>query len=178
MTATPNALHSQAALGPDSQRWGTNPATFEQLNLEFRFDLDAAAEHATHKCPRWFGPGSPVPDSLVIPWTGRVFLNPPYSRTTIHDWAGKVIEEAPHCEVIYVLIAGRIETRWYRRCFESEFCHEQRFGSGRESFMDPRIDFAIGQAAGFPNVGLVFRPLPRATHFPVPRLGLAHPPQE
>lgn len=181
MTATPSALHSQNARGERSQCWGTDPDTYARINAEFRFDLDAAAESWSARCPRWFGPGSPVPDSLAVPWTGRVWLNPPYGRGTILRWVDKVLTEAPHCEVIYMFVAFRPETEWMRRCFESPHLHEERRGTSRETFLDPDTrSYCLDkhgniQSAGFPQVGLVFRPTPRALNFPVPRLGLAFP---
>lgn len=72
--------------------YGTPGWLFDQLNRQFNFSIDLAANEANHKHPRWLGPGSPIAeDSFKYPWQGRCFLNPPFSRRT-KQWVRRAIE--------------------------------------------------------------------------------------
>ncbi|WP_205408899.1 DNA N-6-adenine-methyltransferase [Listeria goaensis] len=57
--------------------WETPPALFDELNREFQFTLDAAADANNHKCDVWF---SEENDALNQKWRGSVFCNPPYEK--------------------------------------------------------------------------------------------------
>ena len=137
-----------------SQRddWETPRALFEVLDAEFRFDLDPAASPTTAKCARWYGPGSPLAeDGLSAPWSGRVFLNPPYG-TRIARWV-----EAAHrwghsgaCEVVVALLPARTDTLWFHR-------HVLRAGEIR--FIRGRLTFEGGPyPAPFPSMIVIWRP--------------------
>jgi phage N-6-adenine-methyltransferase len=71
--------------------WGTPPDFFQALDTEFGFTLDAAASPANALCPRYW---TKADNALVQPWTGIVFLNPPYGRG-IEKWGHPL--KAGHC---------------------------------------------------------------------------------
>lgn len=183
-TAKTSVLHSENALGSASQLWGTNPDTFAAINNEFRFQLDAAAQEWSAKCPLWLGPENPDPayrDALSVSWYAicrnngvapTVWINPPYTRRTIDVWMRKCHEEARKGCTIYALVAARIETQWYRRCFASDHLHEERRGMRRERYVHP-IKRTTKDAAGYPTVGLVFRPSHRNGDAPSVSYGLS-----
>jgi len=94
---------------------GTPQGTFDALNAEFHFDLDAAASKENAKCDLWMGPGSTLAeDALTEDWGGTgftIWLNPPYSV------AGKFIkkarEEADKGATVVLLLPVRSDTKWW-----------------------------------------------------------------
>ncbi len=82
-----------------------------KLDAEFRFTLDAAASMTNRKCERFFTKDE---DSLVQPWSGRVWCNPPYSATMTPAFMAKATAERNHCEVIVMLVPSRTSTAWWR----------------------------------------------------------------
>lgn len=66
----------------ERNRWRTPPVEYARLAARYGpYDLDAAADETNHLCPRWLGPGSPIAtDALTVPWSGRVWCNPPYDQ--------------------------------------------------------------------------------------------------
>lgn len=85
-----------------SDSWTTPRSTYDVLNREFRFTLDAAALQASTLVPdNWYGPDHPEPsrqDALTRSWLddcngGTVWLNPPYGRA-IKSFMAKAHEEA------------------------------------------------------------------------------------
>ena len=95
--------------------WYTPPSLFAALGL--RFDLDpAAAANPTHdhvpadrKLAGW-----EYEDGLIEPWTGRVWLNPPYGPEAV-PFIDKMVE---HGNGI-LLVAARTETRWFQKAAAS-----------------------------------------------------------
>jgi phage N-6-adenine-methyltransferase len=72
--------HFSSARTGDNQKdkWQTPPIIFEQLNDEFSFTLDAAAEPETALCYNYF---TAEDDALSKDWGNEtVYCNPPYSR--------------------------------------------------------------------------------------------------
>lgn len=52
---------------------------------------------------------TPAEDGLKTPWTGRVWLNPPFTSRSVGDWLCKL---ADHGNGI-ALVAARTETKWF-----------------------------------------------------------------
>jgi len=53
-------------------------------------------------------------NGLEEPWSGRVWLNPPYSGTLVREFAEKILLEIPNCEQIVVLVNNATETGWFQ----------------------------------------------------------------
>lgn len=71
----------------------TTAIFFDELDLEFHFVLDAAANEKSAKCKDFF---TPEQDGLLQNWErsdGVVFCNPPYGRE-IGKWVKKSFEES------------------------------------------------------------------------------------
>lgn len=73
-------------------------------------------------------------DGLLYPWTGRVWLNPPYGRF-IREWLNKL---AHHKNGI-ALVFARTETNWAQYAFET--CNAVNFLHNRIEFIpsDPAV---------------------------------------
>lgn len=102
---TPSGLlHERGWSG--SVEWYTPPEVFEALRLTF--DLDPAAPPGgvpwvpanTHYSAR--------EDGLAQPWSGTVWLNPPYGRE-VGQWLARL---ADHGDGI-ALVFARTDTRWW-----------------------------------------------------------------
>jgi len=63
-------------------------------------------------------------DGLAQPWTGRVFLNPPYGRE-IDLWIAKLVDEVMvgHVPGAIALVPGRIDTAWWARLRDFVWCN-------------------------------------------------------
>jgi len=121
--------------------WGTPGDVFQELDKEFDFDLDAAAERGSAKCSDWLGLDHPDPtrrDSLGGPsWPGlRSFLNPSYSPDggTLFRWTVRAHSESKNKEHVVCLLPGTADTDWANYCFEH--ADEMRF-TPRIAFIDP-----------------------------------------
>ena len=86
-----------AAMTSDSMEWTTPRDLFDELDAEFRFDLDAASTHENALCERHW---TMAEDGLEMPWEGHVWCNPPYGRG-IGKWVRKAAESnrggSPSC---------------------------------------------------------------------------------
>jgi site-specific DNA-methyltransferase (adenine-specific) len=73
-----------------TDEWATPQDLFDRLDDEFSFTLDVCADDWNFKCPTYFTKDI---DGLSQPWTGVVWMNPPYGRT-IRLWMAKALQEA------------------------------------------------------------------------------------
>lgn len=119
--------------------WTTPRTTFDDLNREFQFTLDAAALQMSTLVPdNWYGPDHPEPsrqDALTRNWLddsrgGRVWLNPPYGRA-IKTFMAKADQESKSGLTIVCLVPSRTDTQWW---WDSVIHHEVRFIKGRLKF--------------------------------------------
>jgi len=91
-------------------------------------------------------------DALLIPWEGRVFVNPPYGRV-LSRWIEKGLLElrAGHAKCIVWLLPARTDTRWF---------HDLLFPNAKEiRFLRGRVHFENGEGrsgpAPFPSMIVV-----------------------
>lgn len=147
-----------------SDNWSTPQWVYDQLNEEFRFQIDCAALRENSKCDLYFGPDvlPPYNDALTNDWTtGRppfhCWLNPPYSR--VREFIAKAAEEAQKGCTVVCLVPARTDTRWWHQHVWDVSRHgprpgvEVRFIPGRLKFGDS------ANSAPFPSVVIVFRPV-------------------
>lgn len=122
-----------------SDSWTTPRDTFDALDREFRFTLDAAALQTSTLVPdNWYGPDHPEStrrDALTRSWRedcngGAVWLNPPYGRA-IKAFMAKANEEAQGGVRVVALVPSRTDTQWW---WDSAIHHEVRFIKGRLKF--------------------------------------------
>lgn len=119
-----------------SNHWSTPPDFYAGLDKEFGFTFDP--------CPLM----SDV-DGVKVPWSGRVFCNPPYSAI------GRFLEKGlwhlsqRDCELLVYLIPARTDTAWFH-----DYCNakaEIRFIRGRLRFGDGK------GTVPFPSMLVIYR---------------------
>lgn len=90
-------------------------------------------------------------DGLTMPWTGNVWLNPPYSQPDIEIFANKVVSEYVSNRITQaiVLVNNATETAWFQTLLKSAdvVC----FPSGRIRFIDK-----LGEPTSAPLQGQAF----------------------
>ena len=155
-------MNSALMFSKATDEWATPQDTFDALDREFRFALDAAASDTNHKCESymtqemdalacdWF---SSLP--LMGPWA--VWLNPPYSKG--REFIAKAAEEARKGCTVVCLVPSRTDTRWWHEHVWDREQHKPRPGV-EVRFIKGRLKFG-GATAGapFPSVVIVFRPV-------------------
>ena len=111
-------------------------------------------------------------DGLSRPWSGRVYLNPPYGKG-IGPWIEKVREEheAGRVTAAVVLVKAATDTRWFRVLSERyprcEVAGRLRFSGCKDPAPFPSVLFYLGDevqrfAGVFGRFGVLVAPLPAA----------------
>jgi phage N-6-adenine-methyltransferase len=125
--------------------WETPQAFFDQLDAEFGFTLDVAAQPGNAKCARYF---TPEDDGLAQPWAGVCWMNPPYGPT-LDQWIRKAYESAQAGATVVCLVPARTEMAWWHTYAVQG---EVRFIRGRLKFGGAPYN------APFPSALIIFRP--------------------
>ena len=104
---------NRALLSSNNNNLCTPEKFFDELDSEFHFVLDVAANEKSAKCKDFF---TPEQDGLLQSWKrsdGAVFCNPPYGRE-IGKWVKKSWEESQLSNTIIVLlIPARTDTKYF-----------------------------------------------------------------
>jgi site-specific DNA-methyltransferase (adenine-specific) len=145
-----------------SDLWTTPPDLYRALDLEFRFQFDAAALTETSTCgASYYGPDRldvRCRDALTVEWpTGlRFFLNPPHSL--LGAFIAKAAAEAQHGALVVMLIPARTDTKAFHRYIWDDVRHQPRDGV-EVRFLRGRLKFGSAtNSAPFPSAVIVFRP--------------------
>ncbi len=141
----------------DEQKWATPRALFDALDLEFAFELDAAADASNAKCRRYL---TEADDSLTVEWStvtdGAVWLNPPYGRG-IGAWIRKAAEESRKGLVVVCLVFARTDTAWW---------HDYAMRAAEIRLIPGRVTFGDAKnSAPAPSCVLVFDEARKRPHF-------------
>lgn len=131
----------------------TNDQLWRELDAEFHFTIDVAANSANTKCERFY---DREVDGLEQDWDGEVvWCNPPYSA--IPNWVRKATKS--RAITVMLLPANRTEQGWWQAHIEPDRDKgrhiETRFLSGRRAFTHTN-----GKSAGhvpFGSVLVIFR---------------------
>lgn len=118
-------MKAKAANFIPGDEWGT-PGEYIELARKVMggIDLDPASnEHAqkTVQADRFFTKDD---DGLAQQWTGKVWLNPPYSRRLINQFVDKLVAEwwARNVTEAIVLTHNRTDTRWFSKLASVSIC--------------------------------------------------------
>jgi len=129
--------------------WATPDWLFKALSVEYGpFDLDAAAAPATALCRQFY---TQADDALArLPWTGKVWLNPPYGRAIGAFVRGARVSAEAGATVV-CLLPARTDTRWWHE--EVLHAAEVHLLAGRVRFL-AEAPYCGRQCPGFPACGV------------------------
>ena len=117
--------------------WGT-PEKYIRLVRDALgvIDLDPASNEQAQRMVQARQYFTREDNGLTRTWTGRVFLNPPYSRGLINEFVDKVCAEfrAGNVTEAIVLTHSRTGTKWFRKLVDASLCH---CNAGRIPFVSP-----------------------------------------
>jgi phage N-6-adenine-methyltransferase len=134
--------HQSSAMLTDC--WLTPPEIIKALGP---FDLDPCASPEPRPWPTATKHITLPADGLAKPWTGRVWLNPPYSREAVR-WLRRMSEHGQGTALMF----ARTETSWFRETvWHSPTASGMLFLDGRVYFHRPDGTKA-GDNAGAPSV--------------------------
>ena len=73
-------------------------------------------------------------NGLLLPWLGRIYMNPPYGRE-IGAWVAKLLSEyqAGRVSSALALVPARVDSKWFASLYGFPVC----FSSGRLRFSNP-----------------------------------------
>lgn len=129
--------------------WETPQELWDELDREFHFELDAAANEQNHKLANYYSEGALEKAWGLMPEDSYVWLNPPYGRE-IGKWVEKAYNESQNGAPTVCLLPARTDTKWFH-----DFClpyGEIRFIRGRLKFV------GAPSSAPFPSMIVIFRP--------------------
>jgi ParB family chromosome partitioning protein len=134
---------TRGTLGTGENEWYT-PSEYIELarSVMGSIDLDPASSEFANRdvsATKYFTRDD---DGLTQPWTGNVWLNPPYSQPTIAHFADKMVEEWSRGEVTgaIVLTHNYTDTVWFQKL--ASFADSICFTKGRVRFVSPSGDLA------------------------------------
>ena len=132
---------SRVLFSSSTDQWETPEYVFDELDREFNFTLDVAADERNKKCEKFF---SKEDDGLSQEWSGTVWCNPPYGRQ-IGKWVKKASEAKG---TVVMLIPARTDTKWF---------HDYILGKADIRFIRGRLKFGGAKnGAPFPSMVVVF----------------------
>jgi len=128
----------------ETNEWSTPQDFFDQLNKEFKFNLDPTSTKENAKCKKFF---TEKDNGLEKSWDGfRVFCNPPYGRE-IGKWVKKGSESMGG--VVVMLLPARTDTRYF---------HEYIYNKAEIRFLKGRLKFGGSKnSAPFPSMVIIFK---------------------
>lgn len=112
----------------ETEEWETPQDLFDELDAEFRFELDVCSAPDSAKCKRFY---SAADDGLRRSWKGSCWMNPP-SGLGIEQWVEKARRSAGNDKktTVVCLLPARIDSPWWwDHCLGAEI----RFLPGRLS---------------------------------------------
>lgn len=134
---------NEGLLSSIKQDWETPQTDFNTWNSSYDFTLDPCCTLDNCKCPdgMYYDLGQ---DGLTEPWTGRVFMNPPYLDAKL--WVPKAHAEAQRAAVEFVvgLLPARTDTvLFHKYIWDRDNC-QCRPGAAVD-FLPGRLKFGSDQ---------------------------------
>lgn len=125
--------------------WSTPQYIFDELNLEFSFDVDVCATKENAKVDKYY---TKEDDGLKQKWDGTVWCNPPYGRQ-ISFWVEKAYKSFLDGSTVVMLLPARTDTKWF---------HEFIYNKAEIRFLKGRLKFGESKnSAPFPSMVVIFQ---------------------
>jgi len=141
-------MRTDLMFSKNSDEWETPQNLFDELNEEFHFTLDAAADEKNHKTEQY------LEDALDCDWHGSVWLNPPYSL--VKEFITKAEYESTKGATVVCLVPARTDTKWWHRSVWDSTYHKPR-PNVEIRFLRGRLKFGGStNSAPFPSVIIIF----------------------
>lgn len=139
-------MNTDVMFSSKTDEWATPTDFYNELNKEFKFDLDPCANEHNHKCEKYF---TIEDNGLLQSWAGyNVFCNPPYGRE-IGKWVEKAYKtNKKYGNVIVMLVPARTDTKWFHEYIYHKA--EVRFIRGRLKFSGAKFN------APFPYMVVIY----------------------
>jgi ParB family chromosome partitioning protein len=110
-------------------------------NVMGSIDLDPASSEIANKVIQSTKIYTEQDSGLVHPWSGNVWMNPPYNNSLVGEFTRKLIEDLPSINQACVLVNNATETRWFDHIVTK--CDVMCAVKGRIKFLDEN-----GEATG------------------------------
>ena len=110
-------------------------------NVMGSIDLDPASSEIANKVIQATTIYTEQDSGLVHPWSGNIWMNPPYNNSLVGEFTRKLVEDLPNINQACVLVNNATETRWFK--YISSKCDVQCQVTGRIKFLDEN-----GEATG------------------------------
>jgi phage N-6-adenine-methyltransferase len=146
------SFYKHAGNSSAHETWATPGWLLDRLHSVFgRFDLDPCSATKDRRLARvkaraYF---TAADDGLSLPWSGTVFLNPPYGRE-LRFWTAKARTEFElgNAKTIIALVPARTDTGWW---------HNDIAGKASIFFLKGSLSFGDGsQPAPFPSALIIW----------------------
>ncbi len=140
-------MNTDVMFSSKTDNWATPPEFFKELDKEFHFNLDPAADEFNHKCDRYF---TIAENGLLQEWGGNsVFCNPPYGRE-IGKWVEKAYRTNKESgDLVVMLLPARTDTKWF---------HDFIYHKAEIRFVKGRLKFGGSKnSAPFPSMVVIYR---------------------
>ena len=147
MTARPQLMSSE------SGEWDTPPHIVEAVRSVLGgIDLDPASSDRANSTVRATSYYTKEQDGFLYPWSGRVYMNPPYGRE-IGSWVEtlRAHYRAGHVSEAIALLPARTDTAWWRHAGTEQVCFLRgrlRFSGARSGAPFPSALVYYGCRAG------------------------------
>ena len=146
-------MNTELMFSSKTDEWETPQWLFDELNKEFKFELDVCCNEYNCKCEIGYMKSETDQGGLSKKWFGSCWMNPPYGRT-IGEWVKKAYEEAQKGCTVVCLLPARTDTRWFHGyCLKGEV----RFLKGRLLFKKDGKDPNRSERAPFPSMIVIFK---------------------
>jgi ParB-like chromosome segregation protein Spo0J len=132
------AIKPHVANNSGHNEWYTPPEYIEAARKVMGgIDLDPASSEVAQRTVQAGSYYSKDDDGLTQPWSGRVWMNPPYAQPLIGQFIERLVGFVESGEVTQaiVLVNNGTETKWGQALLRS--CSAVCFPTGRVRFLDP-----------------------------------------
>ena len=110
-------------------------------NVMGSIDLDPASSEIANKVIQATKIYTEQDSGLVHPWSGNIWMNPPYNNSLVGEFTRKLVDELEYINQACVLVNNATETRWFD--YISGKCDAMCMVKGRIKFLDEN-----GEATG------------------------------